>query len=217
MTTARLSPRVKVCGITRLEDARAAVRLGADYLGFVFHPGSPRAVDPETAREIILDLPGAVIPVGVFVDHPPEQVKDIAARSGLKMIQLHGQERVEDYREVGLPIIKAVRVSDRLGETMRLAENGIPSAVFAYLFDTYREGRPGGTGERFDWSRLPKIRERFFLAGGINPENVREALALQPYGIDVSSGLERSPGIKDHDKMERFFDPIHAGRMAPNA
>jgi len=199
---------VKICGVTRLEDALAAAKAGADSIGLNFYPKSPRCIDPSRAAEIVRALPAGVEAVGVFVNEPPEKVNAIAEEVGLHMVQLHGDESPEDADRVHLPVIKALRL--RGEDDIAAAER---YKVDLYLLDTPSEIF-GGTGKTHDWSLAAKAcrRLRAFLAGGLTPENVAEAVrAVNPYGVDVSGGVESAPGIKDAAKIAAF---IHAAREA---
>jgi phosphoribosylanthranilate isomerase len=195
---------VKICGITCLEDAQAAVEAGADALGFVFYPPSPRYVTPEQAREIIRHLPPFVTTVGLVVDVPLDTVNDMVAHCRLDRIQLHGHESPEFCRQVKQPVIKAFRIknADSLAQLPRYA-------VSAYLLDTYVEGAlPGGTGASFSWELASQAKPYgpVILAGGLTPENVVAAIVqIRPYGVDVSTGVERRPGIKDHRRVHDFI------------
>lgn len=195
--------RVKICGITRPEDAERACAAGADALGFVFYAQSPRAVDPEQVRQIVAGLPPFVVSVGVFVDRPLQEVLDIAKRCRLHAVQLHGQEDPEYCSRIPLKVIKAFRIGgDRLPEEISRYQ------VDAILLDTYRPGLPGGTGETFSWdlARQAKRFGRIVLAGGLDCDNVAEAIAqVQPYAVDVSSGVEREPGRKDPVLLAEFL------------
>lgn len=196
--------RVKICGITNLEDALKASELGADALGFIFYKKSPRSISPRTAGLIIRELPPFVVPVGVFVDEEPGKVLSIAAETGISTVQLHGSESPEYCERLGLKVIKAIRIKER-SDIMRLRAYN----VSAYLLDTFREGVPGGTGETFDWDIAieAKALGRVILSGGLNPENVREAISkVEPYAVDASSGLEEKPGKKDHLKLTKFME-----------
>lgn len=192
--------KVKICGITRLEDAQACVELGADFLGFVFVRSSPRYIEPERAADIMRAIRAAPpatrrLPkfVGVFAD-------ELEPVPGLDYVQLHGTESDDDVRSAGLPAIKALRVGDVLPDT-----TAHPSAEWL-LFDT-----GAGTGRRFDWSLLamyPRTKP-FFLAGGLGPENAGAAISLvRPDGIDLSSGVESAPGVKDHAKLRTLFERV---------
>lgn len=205
--------RVKICGITRREDARAAVRAGAHALGFVFHPSSPRSVTPQKAASIISILPPFVVAVGVFVNLPKLEMEVVAAKSGIHAIQLHGDESPEDCRACGRPVIKAFRFGANLSLPQFAA---YPKA--GLLVDTAAPGKQGGTGVPLDWERLSahlnstpgSVRERLILAGGLNPDNVSRAVSLvRPFAVDVSSGVETSPGKKSEKLIEEF---IHAVR-----
>ena len=201
--------RVKVCGITNLEDALAALEAGADMLGFNFYPRSPRYISPAEARKIIDRLPGGISCVGVFVNEPaPAEVELIAREAGLGAVQLHGDETPEYCQNLrGLTTIKALRVS---------ADYNVESAAAydtdAVLLDAYVAGARGGTGHTFDWSLATLTRERvpkLFLAGGLTPDNVGAAVAaVRPYAVDVCSGVETSPGRKSPQLMRRFVNAV---------
>jgi len=195
---------VKICGITSLEDAQAAVDAGVDALGFVFYPPSPRYVTPEQAAQIIQRLPPFVTTVGLFVDVALDTVNETAARCGLDRIQLHGRETPEFCRQVTRPVIKAFRIKN--------AESlvHLPGyRVSAYLLDAYvKGGLPGGTGASFAWKLAAQARPYgpVILAGGLTPENVEAAIVqTRPYGVDVSTGVEHAPGIKDHQRVREFI------------
>lgn len=203
--------KVKICGLTTLEDARFVSGALADYLGFIFYPESPRYVDPAKAGAIInwLEGPGKV---GVFVNQPLDDVNSIAKQTGVDYVQLHGNESPDYCSLVEKPIIKVFHVSS---ETTRddLVEQIDPymEHVEFFLFDTKVDGKWGGTGQTFDWNILKEISNEkpFFLSGGLNPENIEDAIQkVQPYAVDLSSGLEESPGLKDFDKIELFFDKM---------
>ena len=200
--------RIKICGITNLEDALLVSELGADALGFIFYPESPRKVAPAAARAIIAQLPPLVTTVGVFVDEDAAAVRELAARVGLDWVQLHGQESPEYCRSLGRRVIKGFRVQDEHSLTALAAYRG---AAQALLLDTYKKGQIGGTGETFDWA-LAREAQKYgpiILAGGLNPENVARAIeTAQPQAVDVASGVETAPGKKDPEKLERFFAAI---------
>lgn len=180
-----------------------AAEAGADALGFVFYPSSPRCVSVEKARDIIKRLPPYVTTVGVFADQDEKTIQDAVSACGLDIIQLQGKESPEFCERLGLRVIKAIRVKDRA--SLQGMER---YHVRAYLLDTYRKGIPGGTGESFDWAIAGEAKKhgRIILAGGLTPENVAEAIdKVQPYAIDVSSGVETSPGKKDAHKTRRFI------------
>jgi phosphoribosylanthranilate isomerase len=200
--------RIKICGITNLEDARLAADLGAQALGFNFYPLSPRKVDPEAARAIIAQLPPLVLSVGVFVDEDAGVVRDLAARVGLDWVQLHGQESPEYCRSLGRRVIKAFRIKDAASLAFLAVYQG---AAQALLLDTYRTGQVGGTGETFDWQLARRAHEygRIILAGGLTPENVAQAIRVaQPQAVDVASGVEAAPGKKDPEKLRNFIAAV---------
>jgi phosphoribosylanthranilate isomerase len=199
---------VKICGITRVEDAQAAVLHGAQALGFIFWPGSPRLVTPERVREIIGALPRPVTMVGVFVNQSAEHIHEVSRQAGLAAVQLHGDETPAFAGGMTLPVIKSVALGGRAPSV-----GDWPTEVML-LADARDPVRRGGTGMTADWSAAATLAStrRLLLAGGLNPENVAAAMArVQPYGIDVSSGVERSPGVKDHDRLAALFAAI---RMA---
>jgi phosphoribosylanthranilate isomerase len=194
--------KVKICGITRLEDALLAARLGADALGFNFWPGSRRFIDPGAARAIVSRLPPFVTAVGVFVNQPPTEVLAAAAESGVAVVQLHGDEPPEDCGGYPIPALKALRVSGP--ESLAAMER---YRVQAFLLDAPSAGF-GGSGATFDWAlaREASSRGTIILAGGLGPENVAEAVrTVRPWAVDVASGVEAAPGVKDPDKLARFI------------
>ena len=196
---------VKICGITRPEDAQSAVRCGADALGFIFWASSPRFIDVEPAQAIIATLPPRVASVGVFVNQPIDEVNQIARRAGVSMVQLHGDETPEYAAAVERPVIKAFAL-----------ERGRPAATWPdatmWLVDAHDPERRGGTGRRADWAAAAQIaaERRILLAGGLTPANVAVAIAqVRPYGIDISSGVELRPGIKDPALIAALFEAVH--------
>jgi phosphoribosylanthranilate isomerase len=195
-------PRVKICGITSVRDALHAAGCGADALGLVFHPESPRCVTRQQAREIVAELPPFVVPVGLFVNCTAEQIGDIAAVCGFDTVQLHGDEAPDDCRLAPLRVIKALRVRDRA------SLNGIDEyPVSALLLDAWVPGTYGGTGRTFNWqlAAAAALKHRVVLAGGLTPDNVAEAVrTVRPYAVDVSSGVESAPGRKDPDLVAAF-------------
>ena len=200
--------RIKICGITNLEDALLAADLGAHALGFIFHAKSPRCVAPEAAREIIRQLPPLVVSVGVFVDEEAAVVRDLAARVGLDWVQLHGAETPEYCRSLGRRVLKGFRIQD---ENSLKALPAYQGAVQAFLLDTYRPGTLGGTGETFDWSLARKAGELgpVILAGGLTAANAAQAIAqARPQALDVASGVEAAPGKKDPAKLRAFFAAV---------
>ncbi len=197
--------RVKVCGITNSEDALCAVRLGASALGFVFYEKSPRFVAPEEAGEIIRKVPPFVTKVGVFVNAGADYLREARDIARFDVYQFHGDETPEFCSTFGEDYIKAIRVKDADSlEAVNLYDTD------AFLFDTYSPDAYGGTGENFSWDVLSgrKLGDKFvILSGGLNPDNVRDAIrAVGPYAVDVSSGVESSPGVKDHLKLEGFME-----------
>lgn len=196
---------VKICGITRVEDARAAIEQGASALGFVFWPSSPRFIDPARAREIVAALPHEVMTVGVFVNQSVREVNEMAERATLGAVQVHGDESVAYVQQLTRPVIKAV-VPGRNGS----AEQEWPEYV-TLLVDAHDPIRRGGTGAKADWSAAAALarRRKVLLAGGLTPENVAEAIGqVQPFGIDVSSGVEVTPGVKDHRRLAALFAAV---------
>jgi len=207
---------VKICGITNLEDARVAIDAGADALGFIFYERSPRHVAIESAAEIIHALPqGTVVTFGVFVDAPSDAVSDAAEKCDLQGLQFHGNETPEycagfDDR---FSILKAFQIRDEQSlDRLAAYETGY------WLLDAWSPSQPGGIGQTFNWNLAVKAREmgrQIFLAGGLTPENVREAAEkVQPYGVDVSSGVEARPGKKDHEKVRAFIRAAKSAKPA---
>ncbi|MCX5893325.1 MAG: phosphoribosylanthranilate isomerase [Deltaproteobacteria bacterium] len=189
--------RIKICGITNLEDALLAADLGAHALGFIFYAKSPRSVAPEAAREIIRQLPSLVLSVGVFVNEEAAVVRDLAERVGLDWVQIHGQESPEYCRSLGRRVLKGFRIKDEDSLKELQAYRG---AVQAFLLDTYKKGQTGGTGETFDWELARQAREYgpIVLAGGLTAGNVVQAIAAaRPQAVDAASGVEAAPGKKE--------------------
>jgi phosphoribosylanthranilate isomerase len=198
--------RVKICGLTRREDAELAVELGADALGFVFWPASPRAISPEAVRAILDALPVLPVRVGVFVNQPPDDVARLADDAGLDVLQLHGDERVEHYEHLGRRLIKSVAPADG-GAGGVVA---VPPGVTA-LVDAADPERRGGTGRTADWTMAAGLaaRRRVILAGGLTPDNVARAVReVRPWAVDVSSGIEVAPGVKSAERMRAFFAAV---------
>ena len=200
--------KIKVCGITNLEDAMKAVELGADFLGFNFYPPSPRYVSPQRARDILREIPPAVGNVALFVNEPREKVREILecgslpdGGQGFCGLQFHGEESPEYCQGWGLKVIKAFRI--RTQESL-IGIDGFPADF--YLLDSWAPGY-GGSGALFPWSWLKGLRaDRLLLAGGLDVGNVVEAIRLiHPYGVDVCTGVETKPGIKDHGKLKEFI------------
>jgi phosphoribosylanthranilate isomerase len=194
----------KICGVTSPEDARLAVELGAAAIGMVFWPASPRAIDVARAQAIVEELPPFITTVGVFVDQPVDEVANVAADVGLDVIQLHGNEKPDAYAGIGRRLIKAVPIPDG---TTHANVNGIPAGA-TLLLDAHDPVKRGGTGRPIDWTVAAAIARRVpvILSGGLNPDNVAAAVrAVAPYAVDVSSGVESSPGRKDPAKLRSFF------------
>ena len=198
--------KIKICGITNVEDALAAVDMGADLLGFNFYQKSPRYIRPDHALVIIDKLPTFVDTVGIFVNPTAEHLKEIVEQSFLNWIQLHGDETPEfcdSLHWLHARTIKAVRVKS--AEQIEQARKYHTDAV---LLDAFDREKYGGTGKTFDWNIIGILLKRVFLAGGINPENAVRAIEVGVYGIDICSGIESSPGKKDHKKMKKLFENI---------
>jgi len=195
-------PMLKICGITRMTDALHAVREGATAIGFVFWPESPRCVDPSIARDIADALPQSVLTVGVFVNESVERIRETMRTTGIRMVQLHGDEPPSYVDEIEGPVLRSVTL-DTVGEATR----AWPSDT-TLLLDAADTVRRGGTGAVVDWSRAAKVarERRVVLAGGLTPHNIDEAITrVRPVGVDVSSGVESSPGVKDFDKVALFL------------
>lgn len=200
---------IKVCGITCPEDARRAADLGADAIGMVFWPGSPRAVTPAAAAEIASAVNGRVLRVGVFVDAAPDDVREVVRRSGLDAVQLHGDEAPDAFRGVGAPMIKAVALD---GPADVEAAVRLPDDV-TVLVDARDSRRRGGTGRQADWLRAAELaaKRRVWLAGGLTAANVADAVRrVRPAGLDVSSGVESEPGVKDPARVAAFVAAARA-------
>ncbi len=198
--------KIKICGITNLDDALAAVNYGADALGFNFYKKSPRYIEPQKAAEIIAQLPPFIVPVGIFVNEREDRIRETVSLSCIQGIQLHGDETPEFCQRFGPRVIKAFQVKNK--ESLK---HMLHYRVGAYLLDSYREGMRGGTGTTFDWhlAVVAKTFGRIILAGGLTPGNVVEAVKLvQPYGVDVCGGIERDKGVKDHAMMKTFITEV---------
>lgn len=198
--------RVKICGITSLEDARGAVAAGADALGFVFYPDSPRYIAPKLVAEIVAALPPFVSTVGLFVNASTIKIHQIMVQTGLNLVQLHGDETPEQCFSGSFPVIKALRVRD--GRSLHQLDD---FPVAALLLDAWSNEGYGGTGKQFDWQLVRELRSSkpIILAGGLTPDNVATAIQLvQPYAVDVSSGVESAPGRKDQGLIARFIEQV---------
>ncbi len=200
--------RVKVCGMTRVEDALKAAELGADAVGFIFYKKSPRAVTVAQAKAIIKELPPFVHRVGVFVNEGIERINSMKDRLGLDLVQLHGDESPAFSKKVNSRVLKAIRVSDSTS-LKELAKFNVEG----FLLDTFHPGVYGGTGEVFDWKLAKQAGKfgRIIVAGGLNQDNVAEAISkARPYGVDVCSGVEKLPGIKDIKKLRAFLRAVQS-------
>jgi len=203
--------KIKICGITNAQDAEAAVAAGADALGFVFYPQSPRCIEPAVAKRIIAQLPPFVLPIGVFVNQSRETIREVFDECGLGFAQLHGNETPEFCETLGRPVLRALRLRDR-GSLLALAEYKGRMGVRGFVVDAFSPEAYGGTGQTVDWSLAREVAKAapILLAGGLTPYNVQEAIRqVQPYGVDVSSGVEQSPGKKDHEKIRAFAQAVH--------
>ncbi len=200
--------RVKICGITRREDAMACARLGADAMGLVFYDKSPRAVSIEQASEVIAGLPAFMTTVGLFVDPEVAEVEQVLASVSLDCLQFHGNETASFCTQFKRPYIKAIRMEPGIHVSDYEAEYHTAGGL---LLDTYVAGVPGGTGQTFDWDRVPQQTQiPIILAGGLKPDNVAEAIsATQPYAVDVSGGVEQAKGIKQSSKIEQFMSEVN--------
>jgi phosphoribosylanthranilate isomerase len=205
--------KVKICGITNWTDARCAVEAGADFLGFNFYRQSPRYISPAKARGITRRLPKRIVIVGVFVNEPDEKMRKIARSVGLDFLQLHGEEPPElvSRLRAALPVIKAVRVRN----SFRPAQLARFRRASAFLLDGFDRRRHGGTGKTFNWdvARRANREGRIFLAGGLTPENVADAIrAARPYAVDVCSGVESRPGKKDPARIAALMEAVKSAR-----
>ena len=198
--------KVKICGITNVKDAIAAVEMGADILGFNFFEESPRYVTIEAFEEIVNKLPTFIDTAGIFVNSSEDHIRRVSDTGYLNWIQLHGDESLEfcqSVRYLHARTIKAIRVKSEDD-----IQKSLDYSTDAVLLDAYHPELYGGTGDTFDWSLIGNLNRRVFLAGGITPENAAKAIEVGVYGIDVCSGVEKEPGVKDHEKMKKLFDNI---------
>ncbi|MCF8057125.1 MAG: phosphoribosylanthranilate isomerase [Desulfocapsa sp.] len=205
--------RIKMCGITREKDIEAGIAAGLDAMGFIFYEKSPRNVEPDFVRSVVAKMPPFIDCVGVFVDRDRQELEEIIEYCGLSHAQLHGKEnpkyceRVERFVSP-CQVIKAFRID---GESKSSDFTPYDNTVHGYLLDTYVKGSAGGTGETFDWKIIEKLdlRRPMILAGGLSPENVMEGIqSVAPFGVDVNSGVEVEPGIKDHVKLAAFVRKV---------
>jgi len=198
--------RVKICGITNIDDALYAAELGADALGFIFVKSSPRHIAPNAARKIIQALPPFVVPVGVFADMTYNDILEIIDQTGVGCVQLHGEETPKQLVKYPVPVYKSFRIDSSFNPEILRRYKGS-----AYLLDTKASGELGGTGLTFDWEIAVKAKEygRIILAGGLTPDNIIDAAQkVQPYAVDVNSGVEERPGKKDHIKLKILFERL---------
>ncbi|WLD56947.1 phosphoribosylanthranilate isomerase [Salinispirillum sp. LH 10-3-1] len=204
---APMRTRIKICGLREHEHVLAAVHAGADALGFVFYPPSPRAVSPAEAAELIAGIPPFVTSVGLVVNPQPELVEQLLNECNIDLLQFHGDEDDAFCRQFGRPFIKAIRMAPGLDIEATLEQ--WPSAR-GLLLDAWHPDLPGGTGEQFDWSRIPeRWRSRIILAGGLAPDNVATAIrTLHPYAVDVSGGVEASKGVKSTQRIQAFIAAV---------
>lgn len=200
--------RIKFCGITRAEDALFASALGVDALGFVFTRKSSRFIEADAANRILRDLPPFVTSVALFMDDEPAWIRQVIAMARPQVLQFHGGEPAAECVGYGLPYLKAVPMATVTDVASYAA--GFPGAA-GFLLDAHASGEPGGQGNRFDWSRPMRCDRPLILAGGLSADNVPEAIRrLRPFGVDVSSGIESAPGIKDAARMRDFVDAVRA-------
>jgi phosphoribosylanthranilate isomerase len=203
--------RVKICGLTRSQDVTSAVSAGADALGFVFVPGSPRCVDTTIAAALVRQVPAFVARVGLFLDQDAEYVRHVLQSVPLSLLQFHGSETAEYCRQFGRPYIKAVNLAD---DALATAEAAYPDAA-AILLDSHESGGHGGTGRTLDWLGISAGSLPLILAGGLNPSNVAAAVnSVHPWAVDVSSGVETAPGIKDVNAIKRFIQEVRRGKCS---
>ena len=204
-----MKTRVKICGITRRQDAEFAIENGADALGLVFYPASPRAVTIAQAKEIVAKLPPFINIVALFVNADAEYVQACLKELPIDILQFHGDESAAYCEQFGKTYLKAIRMRDSVDLASVAEEYSSASAI---LLDSYQAGVPGGTGQVFDWSLINKIDKPIILAGGLNIDNVAMAIKqVQPYAVDVSGGVEQSKGIKDHQKISAFMQEVANG------
>jgi phosphoribosylanthranilate isomerase len=199
--------RIKFCGMTRAEDVQAAATLGVDAIGLIFAARSPRRLELPQARALRALLPPFVVPVALVMDADPSRILAILQTVKPALLQFHGSESAEECGHYGLPYLKAVPMAIPEGAAIYAAR--YPAAA-GFVFDSHGAGEPGGTGRRFDWNQLPAHLGRpLLLAGGLDPDNVFDAIrAARPYAVDVSSGIESEPGVKDPEKMRRFVAAV---------
>ncbi len=211
---------IKICGITEAPNAEHLVASGINAMGLVFVPKSPRALDIDTAKALAELTGSAICRIGLFMDAPFEFVQEVIAQVPLDALQFHGQERAVDCERYGLPYLKALGVADEVSDDMWLARAAEYQGATALLIDSHASGQMGGTGQAGDWDRLNRLSQSlekpWIMAGGLGPENVADAiLACSPDGVDLSSGVESQPGIKDHGKIDELMRAIGAVSTKP--
>jgi len=207
-----MNTKIKICGMTNVSNALFAAELGADMIGFIFVPSSPRYVTPAQAAEIVCQLPENVTPVGVFANESETRIRSIMQRTGIRMLQLHGNESPEECARYSGDVIKAFHV--KVGFDPSVLKQ-YPTSLF--LLDTFSSQALGGTGKTFNWDIAVEAKKygNIMLAGGLNPENISEAITrVHPYGVDINSGVESSPGKKDHAKLKALFEQIRKKELA---
>lgn len=197
--------RVKICGLTRVEDLEVALACGVDALGFVFAQ-SPRKISTDVAARLLSHVPAGVLRVGLFLDQPKSEIESVLSCVSLDLLQFHGAESEQLCKSFGLPYLKAVSMQD--GQSAQQAENDYPTAS-GLLLDSHVAGGQGGSGKAFDWDLVRPVRKPVWLAGGLNAANVERAISMvRPYAVDVSSGVESSPGLKDPDRIRAFVGAV---------
>lgn len=208
--------RIKFCGLTRPGDVRLASELGVDAVGFVFAENSPRKLKPEEARAMRHALAPLVDAVALFMNNPQDEVRDVVRQVRPSLLQFHGDEDDAFCRGFGVPYMKAVPMGAGASIDDAMALHRRYPGAAGFLFDSHGAGEAGGSGQPFDWSRLPAgMMKPFVLAGGLHPDNVFDAVCTTlPWGVDVSSGIEASPGIKDGDRMRRFVEEVRRADCA---
>jgi len=202
--------KIKICGITNQIDALHAVDAGADALGFIFYKKSPRYVSPNVVKSIASNLPPFIFPVGVFVNEEAKVVRNIVDECGLALAQIHGDETADFCESLGRPVMRGIRLQDR-NAFLAMAEYKGRARVRGFVLDAFSQDLHGGTGKIADWELAKEAAQSFsfFLAGGLTPENVQDAIQkVGPYGVDVSSGVETSPGKKDPAKVQAFVQAV---------
>ncbi|MDE3057590.1 MAG: phosphoribosylanthranilate isomerase [Bacteroidota bacterium] len=203
------APFIKICGITRFEDALAAFESGASAIGFNFYSGSKRHISPQDAAKVSGKLPDTITRVGVFVNAQRGEIEAVRKEVALDVLQFHGDEMPEELSGYDIPVVKAIHIAKA-----NQLESQMSYAVDAFLLDSFSPKEFGGTGKTFDWNIALEAKQRgkIILSGGLTPANVEEAIIfVQPFGVDVSSGVERSPGIKDHRKIQEFIAGARRG------